>query len=212
LIHFETLFFRGVDGRSGRCLIDNRDYGFFVSFRGPFGFDIRGQFEFVVMSFLFGSFGVDIVGLRSEYSLPNGFVMKRSSRGGFGTSSKDIYDDKEFFIPSQQLEMCVRNKCGYYNDYAKVMTIGLQFHHQRKARCQRRTRQTISGKSRLPTMHSKSVSLRLQHGIALDSMGQIFCWGKGEQGQLGQGKYLAHEALEEMCLVVELTANPKHID
>jgi hypothetical protein len=29
---------------------------------------------------------------------------------------------------------------------------------------------------------------------------------------LGQGKYLAHEALEEMCLVVELTANPKHID
>jgi hypothetical protein len=62
-----------------------------VSFRGPFGFDIHGQFDmqstlqFIVMSFLFGGFGVDIVGLRSEYSLPNGFVMKLSSRGGFGT-------------------------------------------------------------------------------------------------------------------------------
>jgi alpha-tubulin suppressor-like RCC1 family protein len=48
----------------------------------------------------------------------------------------------------------------------------------------------------------KSVSLRLQHGIALDLMGQIFCWGKGEQGQLGQGKHLAPEALEEMCVDV----------
>jgi alpha-tubulin suppressor-like RCC1 family protein len=49
---------------------------------------------------------------------------------------------------------------------------------------------------------SKSLSLGLQHGIALDSMGQIFCWGKGEQGQLGQGKHLAREALEERCLDV----------
>jgi hypothetical protein len=46
-----------------------------VSFCGPFGFDMRGQFDvqstrqFVVMSFLFGGLGVDIVGLRSEYSL-----------------------------------------------------------------------------------------------------------------------------------------------
>jgi hypothetical protein len=47
LIHFETSFFRGVDGRSGRCLslIDNRDYGFFVSFCCPLGFDMRGQFN-----------------------------------------------------------------------------------------------------------------------------------------------------------------------
>jgi hypothetical protein len=78
-----------------------------VSFCGPFGFDMRGQFDvqstrqfLVVMSFLFGGFGIDIVGLRSEYSLPNGFVMKLSSCGGFGKSSKDIYDDKEFFIQS----------------------------------------------------------------------------------------------------------------
>jgi hypothetical protein len=60
-----------------------------VSFCGPFGFDKRGQFDvqsthqFVVMSFLFGGFGVDIVGLRPEHSLPNGFVMKLSSRRGF---------------------------------------------------------------------------------------------------------------------------------
>jgi hypothetical protein len=73
------------------------------------------------MSFLFGGFGVDIVGLRSEYSLPNGFVMKMSSRGGFGTSSKDIYDNEEFFIQSQQLEMCVRNKCRYQ----KAMTVSM---------------------------------------------------------------------------------------
>jgi hypothetical protein len=96
-------------------------------FCDPFGFDKCGQFDvqstrqFVVLSFLFGGFGIDIVGLRSEYSLPNGFVMKLLSRGGFGTSSKDIYNDEEFFIQSQQFEMCVGNKNGYnkqYNDYA----------------------------------------------------------------------------------------------
>jgi alpha-tubulin suppressor-like RCC1 family protein len=48
----------------------------------------------------------------------------------------------------------------------------------------------------------KSVSLVLQHEIALDSMGQIFCWGKCEQGQLGQEKHLAREALKERCLDV----------
>lgn len=36
-----------------------------------------------------------------------------------------------------------------------------------------------------------SVALGLQHGIALDSEGQAFCWGKGERGQLGQGRRLA---------------------
>ncbi|KAL7467043.1 hypothetical protein ACHAXS_007322 [Conticribra weissflogii] len=40
-----------------------------------------------------------------------------------------------------------------------------------------------------------SVSLGLQHGIALDSAGQVFCWGKGERGQLGLGRRLAHESL-----------------
>jgi hypothetical protein len=33
-----------------------------------------------------------------------------------------------------------------------------------------------------------SVSLGLQHGVALDTEGQVFCWGKGERGQLGQGR------------------------
>jgi alpha-tubulin suppressor-like RCC1 family protein len=33
-----------------------------------------------------------------------------------------------------------------------------------------------------------SVALGLQHGVALDSDGQVFCWGKGERGQLGQGR------------------------
>eukprot|EP01082_Thalassiosira_pseudonana_P000928 g1730.t1 g1730 contig10:2689065-2690935(-) len=41
-----------------------------------------------------------------------------------------------------------------------------------------------------------SVALGLQHGIALDSEGQCFCWGKGERGQLGQGRRFAHEAVE----------------
>ncbi|KAL7531687.1 hypothetical protein ACHAXR_007165 [Thalassiosira sp. AJA248-18] len=41
-----------------------------------------------------------------------------------------------------------------------------------------------------------SVALGLQHGVALDSEGQIFCWGKGERGQLGQGRRRAHEGLE----------------
>jgi len=40
------------------------------------------------------------------------------------------------------------------------------------------------------------VALGLQHGIALDSEGQCFCWGKGERGQLGQGRRFAHEAVE----------------
>jgi hypothetical protein len=112
-----------------------------VSFGGSFGFDMHGQFDvqstcqFFVMS-LFGGFGVDIVGLRLEYSLPNGFVMKLSSCEGFGTSSEDIYDDEEFFIQSPQLEMCVRNKYGFnnqYNNYAasaayspKVMTVAIR--------------------------------------------------------------------------------------
>mmetsp|Transcript_5228 Transcript_5228/g.11027 ORF Transcript_5228/g.11027 Transcript_5228/m.11027 type:complete len:574 (+) Transcript_5228:64-1785(+) len=38
-----------------------------------------------------------------------------------------------------------------------------------------------------------SVALGLQHGIALDSKGQAFCWGKGERGQLGQGRRLADD-------------------
>lgn len=38
-----------------------------------------------------------------------------------------------------------------------------------------------------------SVALGLQHGIALDSEGQVFCWGKGERGQLGQGRKLAED-------------------
>jgi hypothetical protein len=42
-----------------------------------------------------------------------------------------------------------------------------------------------------------SVSLGLQHGIALDAMGQVFCWGKGERGQLGQGRRFAYEALQD---------------
>ncbi|KAL3790752.1 hypothetical protein HJC23_010031 [Cyclotella cryptica] len=42
-----------------------------------------------------------------------------------------------------------------------------------------------------------SVALGLQHGIALDSMGQVFCWGKGERGQLGQGRRFAYEALQD---------------
>jgi len=36
-----------------------------------------------------------------------------------------------------------------------------------------------------------SVALGLQHGVALDSEGQVFCWGKGERGQLGQGRKMA---------------------
>ena len=38
-----------------------------------------------------------------------------------------------------------------------------------------------------------SVALGLQHGVALDSEGQVFCWGKGERGQLGQGRRAARE-------------------
>ncbi|EJK59866.1 hypothetical protein THAOC_19855 [Thalassiosira oceanica] len=38
-----------------------------------------------------------------------------------------------------------------------------------------------------------SVALGLQHGIALDSAGQVFCWGKGERGQLGLGRRFASE-------------------
>ncbi|KAL9189606.1 hypothetical protein ACHAXT_009281 [Thalassiosira profunda] len=42
-----------------------------------------------------------------------------------------------------------------------------------------------------------SVALGLQHGVALDSAGQVFCWGKGERGQLGQGRRMAHEGYED---------------
>lgn len=42
-----------------------------------------------------------------------------------------------------------------------------------------------------------SVALGLQHGVALDSEGQVFCWGKGERGQLGQGRRTIVEEREE---------------
>lgn len=42
-----------------------------------------------------------------------------------------------------------------------------------------------------------SVALGLQHGIALDCMGQVFTWGKGERGQLGLGRRYLYESLEE---------------
>ena len=32
----------------------------------------------------------------------------------------------------------------------------------------------------------ESFDLGLQHGIGLDAKGQVYCWGKGERGQLGQ--------------------------
>jgi hypothetical protein len=122
LIHLETSFFRGVDGRSGRRLVDNGDYGFFVSFRGPFGFDMGRQFDvqstrqFVVMSFLLGGFGVDIVGLRSEDSLPNGFVMELSSCGGFdGPLSVDGGDARGVEMQSfgfGALEAKLEGRCG----------------------------------------------------------------------------------------------------
>lgn len=38
-----------------------------------------------------------------------------------------------------------------------------------------------------------SFALGLQHGIGLDVNGQVFCWGKGERGQLGQD-YLTTQA------------------
>ena len=41
-----------------------------------------------------------------------------------------------------------------------------------------------------------SIALGLQHGVALDSDGQVFCWGKGERGQLGQGRRLADNSEE----------------
>jgi alpha-tubulin suppressor-like RCC1 family protein len=41
------------------------------------------------------------------------------------------------------------------------------------------------------------VALGLQHGICLNEVGEVFCWGKGERGQLGQGLITteAHTAL-----------------
>jgi len=42
-----------------------------------------------------------------------------------------------------------------------------------------------------------SVALGLQHGVALDSEGQVFCWGKGERGQLGQGRRMMHDDSDE---------------
>lgn len=43
----------------------------------------------------------------------------------------------------------------------------------------------------------KSVALGLQHGICLNECGEAFCWGKGEDGQLGQEKVMleSHTAL-----------------
>lgn len=49
-----------------------------------------------------------------------------------------------------------------------------------------------------------SVALGLQHGVALDSAGQAFCWGKGERGQLGQGRRMAHEDRKEEGLNEEV--------
>ena len=43
-----------------------------------------------------------------------------------------------------------------------------------------------------------SVALGLQHGVALDSEGQVFCWGKGERGQLGQGRKMLPDRAKEV--------------
>ena len=45
------------------------------------------------------------------------------------------------------------------------------------------------------------VFLGPQHGMALDSAGQVFCWGKGERGQLGQGRRLSIVDVEKMNLM-----------
>ena len=52
-----------------------------------------------------------------------------------------------------------------------------------------------------------SVALGLQHGIALDSAGQVFCWGKGERGQLGLGRRLASEDNDDASQEVEEEPN-----
>jgi alpha-tubulin suppressor-like RCC1 family protein len=41
------------------------------------------------------------------------------------------------------------------------------------------------------------VALGLQHGVCLNNQGEMFCWGKGERGQLGQGRSMmeSHTAL-----------------
>lgn len=47
------------------------------------------------------------------------------------------------------------------------------------------------------TFPMKAVATGLQHGVSLSSAGQVFCWGKGTRGQLGQPVIVpeAHTAL-----------------
>ena len=35
-------------------------------------------------------------------------------------------------------------------------------------------------------LYAKDFALGLQHGLAVDEAGRLYCWGKGERGQLGQ--------------------------
>jgi len=40
----------------------------------------------------------------------------------------------------------------------------------------------------------ESSRLGLQHGVALNASGEVFCWGKGERGQLGQAQDVSESA------------------
>jgi alpha-tubulin suppressor-like RCC1 family protein len=49
-----------------------------------------------------------------------------------------------------------------------------------------------------------SVSLGLQHGMALDSQGQVYTWGKGERGQLGHADYIGESVPYAIPITIQL--------
>jgi hypothetical protein len=99
-----------------------------------------------------------------------------------------------------------------------VIRIGLQF-HQRKARCQRRTQQTISGKSRLPTMHRARVFPWVCNmGLPWIRWDKSFVGVRANKANWDKGNiwHVRHWRKGVLTYrksrVVQLTANPKHIE
>jgi alpha-tubulin suppressor-like RCC1 family protein len=50
-----------------------------------------------------------------------------------------------------------------------------------------------------------SVALGLQHGVCLNESGQVYCFGKGDRGQLGLGKFVPYsptaELVQQYCIL-----------
>ncbi len=73
-----------------------------------------------------------------------------------------------------------------------------------------KTNEDVEGIEGHALTNIKSVDLGLQHGLALDSNGNLFGWGKGARGQLGNSRYISEDVDDgkESTIDLEFAAIP----